>query len=181
MDAVAREVNHFFELEGVKLQICGSYRRGLAPQGGYSIVSEVVDQESRRKILLVVDEICETQAALEGLITFSVQGVPFNLHYADPEEWGSMLLWYTGSILFNVVLRGIAKKQGYKLNERGLWFGGDRIAGRSEKQIFDVLGIEYVGPKDRSMTPENRRSRVWLISKLDEGGKGDGKSKSGDR
>ena len=46
-------------------------------------------------------------------------------------------------------MRGIAKKKGYMLNQNGLYKNGKLITINSEKEIYDLLGIPYVKPKDR--------------------------------
>lgn len=62
-------------------------------------------------------------------------------------------LYFTGSYEFNERMRGIAKKQKYKLNEYGLYkLDGDKeinIQIYSEKDVFDILGMDYLEPKDR--------------------------------
>jgi DNA polymerase (family 10) len=62
-------------------------------------------------------------------------------------------LYFTGSYEFNERMRGIAKKQKYKLNEYGLYkLDGDTeklINIYSEKDLFDILGMNYLEPKDR--------------------------------
>lgn len=67
------------------------------------------------------------------------------------------LLYFTGSGEFNRQMRGIALDKGYKLNEYGLYpFGitgveGSSVPIRSEKDVFDVLGIPYRKPSERSI------------------------------
>lgn len=62
-------------------------------------------------------------------------------------------LYFTGSYEFNERMRGIAKKQKYKLNEYGLYKLEDSkeklIQIYSEKDVFDILGMNYLEPKDR--------------------------------
>ena len=71
-----------------------------------------------------------------------------------------MALFLTGSQKFNIIVRGEAKRQGYKLNQYGLWQGDERIAGKSEEQIFDALGLKYVRPIDRSVESFKRLERA---------------------
>lgn len=63
---------------------------------------------------------------------------------------GAVLLKVTGSGEFNVKLRIFAQKQGYKLNEYGLFDANNNfVAGKTEKEIFDKLGLPNIPPKDR--------------------------------
>ena len=58
-------------------------------------------------------------------------------------------LYFTGSYEFNERMRGIAKRQGYKLNEYGLYKGNKFIQIYSEKDVFDILGMKYLNPEER--------------------------------
>ena len=61
------------------------------------------------------------------------------------------LLYFTGSYEFNRKMRHIAKKQGYKLNEYGLFnLKTNKIEQLlDEKMAFDILGMEYLEPCER--------------------------------
>jgi DNA polymerase (family 10) len=58
----------------------------------------------------------------------------------------------TGSKAHNIALRRRAMGRGWKLNEYGLFEGEDRIAGRTEEEIYDRLGLPAILPELR----ENR-------------------------
>ncbi len=81
--------------------------------------------------------------------TWKVEGVKVELYYTKKEEWGAALLAYSSKKGSGIGLRVIAKKKGYKLNNHGLFKGKKRIAGRSEKQIYEVLGRPYKKPENR--------------------------------
>jgi len=65
------------------------------------------------------------------------------------EEWGAALLYFTGSKNFNIRMRNAAIAKGWKLNEYGLWDGDKLIAGKTEEEIFEALGWEFVEPTAR--------------------------------
>lgn len=161
---IAKQVGTVLVLNGVTCQICGSLRRGKP------IVHDVdmVVSENTMRIYEILKPKFEMSAVLtkkeDKYGNFMIEGVQFDFHHAKSESWGAATLFLTGSGLFNIVLRGIAKKQGYKLNEKGLFFGEDLIAGRYEKQIFDGLGLIYLDPPDREVTHENKVRR-WLKEK----------------
>jgi len=78
--------------------------------------------------------------------------------YAPYESYASALMHFTGSGSFNEKLRRHAKLLGYKLNQYGLYKKiklsnkEERLVfvkTKTEKEIFDLLGMEYVEPKDR--------------------------------
>lgn len=63
-------------------------------------------------------------------------------------KW-AMLLYSTGSKEFNIRMRGIAKKNGLRLNQEGLFKNGSRIDINSEEGYFKVLGIKFIKPEER--------------------------------
>ena len=46
-------------------------------------------------------------------------------------------------------LRKVAKAMGYKLNNHGLWKGKKRIAGKTEREIYNALGRPWKKPENR--------------------------------
>lgn len=43
----------------------------------------------------------------------------------------------------------ISYKKGWKLNEYGLFERNKKIAGKTEAEIYDKLGLSYIEPEDR--------------------------------
>ena len=66
-----------------------------------------------------------------------------------PASKHAMLLYSTGSKFFNIRMRAIAKKQGFLLNQTGLYKNGKKIIIRSEKGFFTKLGMPYIEPEKR--------------------------------
>ena len=48
-------------------------------------------------------------------------------------------------------MRTFAKKNGMKLNNKGLWKGPKLIASKKEEDIFRALGMKYVPPEKREI------------------------------
>jgi len=67
-----------------------------------------------------------------------------------PENAVPMLLYSTGSKEFNIIMRSRAKKQGYLLNQKGLFKDDKLVEGlNDEKAYFDILKMDYKEPKER--------------------------------
>jgi len=77
------------------------------------------------------------------------ENVQADLRVFTNEEFGAGLLYFTGDKEHNIWLRKIAIKKGLKLNEYGLFRGRRRIAGRTEKEIYNVLGVKMPSPEKR--------------------------------
>ncbi|KAH7559215.1 hypothetical protein BM1_04152 [Bipolaris maydis] len=77
------------------------------------------------------------------------------------QEMGAALLYFTGDDIFNRSMRLLARKKGMKLNQRGLYTDvlrgrkgeklndGVLIEGRSERRIFEILGVPWREPGER--------------------------------
>lgn len=68
----------------------------------------------------------------------------------NPDEYGAWLLFRTGDKNFNIAMRGWLKHAKCGLNERGLIApDGTVVASKTEKDIFDAIGIPFIKPEDR--------------------------------
>ncbi|KAF2733165.1 hypothetical protein EJ04DRAFT_468829 [Polyplosphaeria fusca] len=77
------------------------------------------------------------------------------------EEMGAALLYFTGNDIFNRSMRLLASKKGMRLNQRGLYKDvirsrnreriteGTLVESRSEKRIFEILGVPWRAPAER--------------------------------
>ena len=70
-------------------------------------------------------------------------GLQVDLRSVQPASFGSAWLYFTGSKAHNIALRRIAQEAGLKLNEYGLWRGGERIAGDTEASVYRALGAAF--------------------------------------
>ena len=82
------------------------------------------------------------------------EGEQVDLRVIEPDSYGSALQYFTGSKSHNIHLRTICIKQGYKLNEYGLFKGDVKIAGRTEEEIYEALGMDTPPPEIREDTGE---------------------------
>lgn len=67
----------------------------------------------------------------------------------EPNSFGAALQYFTGSKDHNIQLRNIAKDKGLKLNEYGVFDGEKNIASKTEEEVYQVLGLNYVPPELR--------------------------------
>lgn len=87
----------------------------------------------------------------KSIISFNINGIQADIYFATKEDWGAMLLTYTGSFGHNIGLRKIAQSKGLLLNQYGLWKGKQRIAGATEEEIYKALD------RPRFKKPEERQ------------------------
>jgi DNA polymerase (family X) len=80
-------------------------------------------------------------------------GIELDLRVVPEESFGAALQYFTGSKEHNVVVRGMAKELGLKLNEYGVFRGDEYVAGRTEQDVYAAVGLPWFPPELR----ENRQ------------------------
>ena len=77
-----------------------------------------------------------------------------DLRVVPEESWGAALQYFTGSKAHNVKVRQVAISHGLKLNEYGVFRGKKKIAGKTEKEVYEAIGLPYLEPELREDTGE---------------------------
>ena len=95
-------------------------------------------------------------------------GLQVDLRVVDEKSYGAALLYFTGSKDHNVELRNLAIDKGYKLNEYSLsQRNGDQfVAGRTEKEVYDALGLQFIEPELREARGEIRAAQEGRLPGL---------------
>ena len=77
--------------------------------------------------------------------------VQVDLYRASENTWGALLLVRTGSAQHNIYLCNLAIRKGLRLQySRGLVDkDGNIMAGKTEEEIFEALGLSFTSPQDR--------------------------------
>lgn len=93
-------------------------------------------------------------------------GMDADLRVIEPGSYGAALNYSTGSKEHNIALREIAVKKGYKLNEYGLFRGDKQVAGKTEDDLYEKLGLKYIEPEMREMRGEIEAAQDDKLPKL---------------
>jgi DNA polymerase (family X) len=75
-----------------------------------------------------------------------------DLRVVPDVSYGAALLYLAGSKAHNIALRSMALKCGLKINKYGIFNGTERIASKSEEEMYQALKLPYIEPELR----ENR-------------------------
>jgi DNA polymerase lambda len=155
------KVNKRFSVN-IILTVAGSYRRGLQESGDIDVlVTETNDKLSEAHIKAFLETLRSS-----GLITDDVALGPFKyagicldkdkIHrridfefVRDYTSYPYELLYFTGSYNFNITMRQTAKQKGLMLNQIGLFKNDILIPAKSEKEVFEILGLKYLKPEER--------------------------------
>lgn len=102
-------------------------------------------------------------------------GIDADLLVVPEESWGSALQYFTGSKEHSVRLRKIATAKGLRLNEWGIFKADKRIAGATEKEVYETLELQWIPPEMRENSGEMELGKQHKVPNLVEYGslKGD--------
>ncbi len=146
-------------------EVAGSYRRGKETIGDLDIL---VASNNPAAVMERFDQFPNIAAVLgRGDTKMSVRlggGMQVDLRVVPAESFGAALQYFTGSKEHNVVLRGMAKNRGLKINEYGVYRVSDgkeeQIAGRTEAEVYACLDLPCFPPELR----EARREFEWAAA-----------------
>ncbi len=146
-------------------EVAGSFRRGKSTVGDIDVITTAVPAIVNPRLRQVAEEMIEEGDKRTSL---RCQGQRVDVRYTRPEEYGSMLLYLTGSKEFNIRLREIALSRGQKLNEYGIEErgGGTLRKFSSEEEIFIALGMDYIPPEIRENQGEIDRAISHSLPRL---------------
>jgi DNA polymerase (family 10) len=82
------------------------------------------------------------------------EGMDVDLRVLPRKTYGAGLQYFTGSKDHNIVARKLAIEKGLKLSEYGLFCGKKMIAGKTEEEIYNNLGMAWIEPELREDTGE---------------------------
>ena len=152
-------IDHLKDLAGVeKITPAGSLRRGRETVGDLDILvtGEVCENEAERlaaiEHILRFPGIMDVLAKGDNKVSFRLRsGMQVDVRLLPRDSFGAAMQYFTGSKSHNVTLRQRALKMGLTLNEYGLaqLEGGTRVAGKTESEIYQKLGLEYIPPELR--------------------------------
>ncbi len=151
-----------------RYEIAGSFRRRKETVGDFDVLIETEDPENAIRLFTKQDEVKEVLAAGESKASVKLQNnFQVDVRVISKESWGAALLYFTGSKSHNVELRTIAIRKGLRLNEYGL-FKPDQttVAGKSEKDVYGALGMDYIEPELRENRGEIEAASQQSLPKL---------------
>ena len=155
-----------------KLEVAGSVRRRKETIGDADILVISKNSKPIMDYFVSMPEVARIYAhgATKSAIKLK-NGLDVDLRVVPEESYGAALMYFTGSKDHNVALRELAIKKGYTLNEYGLFKGtkekkGKLAAGKTEEDIYQALGLQYIEPEMREMTGEIELAQKKSLPKI---------------
>ena len=156
-------------LKNASYEIVGSYRRRAADSGDIDII---ITSESSQTFITFIDTLIKQKVIIEVLSrgpskclviakispTSTARRVDFL--YTTQEEYPFSILYFTGSKIFNTIMRSQALTMGLTMNEHGLYKMENKKKLNEQKEkvnhnficeqdIFKFLNMEYREPWER--------------------------------
>jgi DNA polymerase beta len=153
------------EFHDLIIEICGSHRRKMEFSGDIDVLItrklSISPVSPLKKIIallkneeFLIDDL--TTSGDTKYMGVTIGGRRIDIRYIDFQSFYPALLYFTGSMTTNKLMRTIAIEKGYTLNEYGIYKltpsgeKGELVKVNSEKDIFDILGIVYLKPEERT-------------------------------
>ena len=144
-------------------EICGSYRRGASESGDIDVLFSHPNTNENNFLIKIIKELTKIKFIIGNLTSkgnTKFMGVcrfkdnfarRIDIRVVDYNSFYTSLLYFTGSKDFNVLIRNKALEKNLSLNEYSLTDLNDNSTKflNSEKEIFDILNLEYVPPEKR--------------------------------
>jgi len=159
-----KQIEKIKEVE--RVVVAGSLRRGKDQ------IRDIDILVASRKPKVVIDKFLKLPLIEEILvkgehkvsIIAKDSSLQVDLRIVKSKSFGAALMYFTGSKEFNIKLRQLAIKMGYKINEYGLFAVQSSnkeklIVAETEEDIFSAMGIDYI-------TPELREDRGEIAAAL---------------
>ncbi len=161
-EAVARAyVDYLKKDKTVKdITVAGSYRRGMETVGdldilvtvkrGSDIMQHFVDYED-------VDQVISRGKTRSSVVLRTGTGLQVDLRVVPQVGYGAALHYFTGSKAHNIAVRRLGRKKGLKINEYGVFKNDKRIAGKTEKDVFNRWTCPISSPSCGRIAVKSRR------------------------
>jgi DNA polymerase (family X) len=156
------------------VELAGSARRWADDVKDLDIVAASSDADALVKAFCAspaIDVVHSSGPAGARVLTHS--GLPVDLRIVPEEAFGNLLQHFTGSGRHNEALRTAAVKQGLHVSEYGIADdeSGGSIAYRTEEEVYERLGMQWIPPElreDRGELAAARKGKLPRLIELDD-------------
>ena len=150
-----------------KVTAAGSFRRRKETIGDIDLLVTCEEREKTAQAFVDYEDVREVTAQGEKRSAVILNsGLQVDLRIVEEEEYGSALMYFTGSQAHNVVLRQLAQEQDLKLSEYGVFAGEENLASRTEEEVYSALGLDYIPPELRGNNGEVEAAKNKQLPEL---------------
>jgi DNA polymerase (family 10) len=144
-------VGKLSKLPGVShVEAAGSIRRRKETVGDIDLIMSSVKPKVALDAFTTLPEVeAVTSRGADRASVRYRSGCNGDLIVLPPENYALVLHHFTGNREHNVALRELAIKRGMKLSEYGLFKGKKRLPVKTEADIYQALGLDFIPPEIR--------------------------------
>jgi DNA polymerase (family X) len=168
-DAIA---DHLRQLPAVtQVDVAGSCRRRKETCGDLDVLATSSDSAAAMDCLAAHPLVERVLARGETKQRVRLHtGLELDLRVVPEESYGAAMQYFTGSKEHNIVVRRRAQDRGLKLNEYGVFRGEERVAGRTEEDVYAAVDLPWIPPELRENRGEIELAEQGKLPKLIEVG-----------
>ncbi len=156
------------KVEGLDhLEVAGSYRRRAETVGDIDILATAGEDTALMEHFVAYRDVNEVLA--RGPTKSSIRlkgGLQVDLRLVPRESYGAALVYFTGSKAHNIIIRGISRERGLKINEYGVFKGDKLLSGATEEEVFGSIDLPWIPPELREARGEVEAARDDRLPKL---------------
>ena len=144
-------VDHLKKVEGVRdVIVAGSYRRKKETVADLDILATCKKGSKVMDAFVQYENVEKVVAQGDTRSTVVLRsGVQMDLRVVPGESYGAALHYFTGSKAHNIAVRTLGVKKGLKINEYGVFKGKNRIAGKTEEEVYNQVDLPFIEPELR--------------------------------
>lgn len=137
--------------QGVKeVEVAGSYRRRRETVGDIDVLLTCKKSSPVMSRFLEYGDVSEVVSQGETRSTVMLRsGIQVDVRVVPQVSYGAALQYFTGSKAHNIAVRKLAGGKKLKINEYGVFKGDERVAGKTEEEVYRRVGLTYIEPELR--------------------------------
>jgi DNA polymerase (family 10) len=137
--------------EAERVEVAGSYRRGALTVGDLDVLVATMEPGAILRAFAGLPQVDEVLVHGETKCSVMIDGLQVDCRAVAREQFGAAWQYFTGSKQHNIAVRGRAQRRGLTVNEYGVapLDGGERVAGKTEEEVYAAGGMRWVPPIER--------------------------------
>ena len=150
-----------------QLEVAGSFRRRSETVGDMDILVASDSASTVAEAFLGYRDVKQVIARGDTKCAIVLRsGLQVDLRVVPPSCYGAALHYFTGSKPHNIAIRLLGVKRHLKINEYGVFRGRRLIGGRTEKDVFEAVGLPWIPPEVRENRGEIEAARAGRLPEL---------------
>jgi len=132
-----------------RAELAGSLRRGRETIGDVDLLVTSHDSPKALREISRLPEVTRILAVGPTRATLMLDTIQVDVRAVVPESFGAAMQYFTGSKKHNTHIRAIARQNGLKVNEYGVFRGAKRLGGAEEEEVYRLVGMPLVAAELR--------------------------------